>query len=121
MEAHIERDLRANASQPSEHGTYDEVENAEDSHQPTRQRERTMRRFKSPGHAKRFRSAFGPIREHVCPRRHRLKADEYRRERTRRFLVWNEVTGLQLAAQASSGRAQPRLYRSRVRELDRDD
>ncbi len=31
---------------------------AENSHQPTRQRERTMRRFKSPGHAQRFLSAF---------------------------------------------------------------
>ncbi|GHO51249.1 hypothetical protein KSX_94120 [Ktedonospora formicarum] len=30
---------------------------AENSHQPTRQRERTMRRFKSPGHAQRFLSA----------------------------------------------------------------
>jgi len=30
----------------------------ENSHQPTRQRERTMRRFKSPGHAQRFLSAF---------------------------------------------------------------
>ena len=40
---------------------------AENSHQPTRQRERTMRRFKSPGHAQRFLSTFGPIREHFCP------------------------------------------------------
>src|ERR687893_286934 len=62
----------------------------ENSHQPTRQRERTMRRFKSPGHAQRFLSAFGPIREHFCPRRHRLRAEEYRRERARRFQVWNE-------------------------------
>ena len=70
----------------------------ENSHQPTRQRERTMRCFKSPGHAQRFLSAFGPIREHFCPRRHRLRAEEYRRERVRRFQVWNEVSSLQLAA-----------------------
>jgi putative transposase len=70
----------------------------ENSHQPTRQRERTMRRFKSPGHAQRFLSAFGPIREHFCPRRCRLKAEEYRRERTRRMEVWSEVTSLQIAA-----------------------
>lgn len=70
----------------------------ENSHQPTRQRERTMRRFKSPGHAQRFLSAFGPIREHFCPRRHRLRADEYSRERARRFRVWNEVSNLQVAA-----------------------
>src|SRR5256886_5905888 len=32
---------------------------AENSHQPTRQRERRMQRFKSPGHAQRFLSAYG--------------------------------------------------------------
>ena len=71
---------------------------AENSHQPTRKRERVMQRFKSPGHAQRFLAAFGPIREHFCPRRHRLRAEEYRRERVRRFQVWNEVIGLQMAA-----------------------
>jgi putative transposase len=34
---------------------------AENSHQPTRLRERVMRRFKSAGHAQRFLSAFGII------------------------------------------------------------
>ncbi len=71
---------------------------AENSHQVTRQRERTMRRFTSAGHAQRFLSACGPIREHFCPHRHRLKAEEYRRERARRFQVWNEVSSLQMAA-----------------------
>jgi len=70
----------------------------ENSHQPTRKRERVMQRFKSAGHAQRFLSAFGPIREHFCPRRHRLTAREYRAERTRRFQVWNEVTGVAAAA-----------------------
>jgi putative transposase len=82
-----------------EHRKHKRLNNrAENSHQPTRQRERTMRRFKSPGHAQRFLSACGPIREHFCPRRHRLKAEEYRRERTRRFQVWSEVTSLPMAA-----------------------
>ncbi|HSH78745.1 MAG TPA: IS6 family transposase [Herpetosiphonaceae bacterium] len=71
---------------------------AENSHQPTRQRERTMRRFKSAGHAQRFLSACGPIREHFCPRRHRLRAEAYRRERVRRFQVWNDIISLQVAA-----------------------
>ena len=71
---------------------------AENSHQPTRKRERILQRFKSAGHAQRFLSAFGPIRGHFCPRRHRLKAAEYRRERVQQFRVWNEVTGAQLAA-----------------------
>ena len=47
---------------------------AENSHQPTRQRERRMQGFKSPGHAQRFLSAYGPIAQHFRPRRHRLSA-----------------------------------------------
>jgi putative transposase len=62
---------------------------AENDHQPTRKRERVMQRFKSAGHAQRFLSACGPIREHFCPRRHRLKAWESHAERERRFLSWN--------------------------------
>src|SRR5918998_2774607 len=81
-----------------EHRQHKRLNNrAENSHQPTRQRERTMRRFKSPGHAQRFLSAFGPIRQHFCPRHHRLRAEEYRRERVHRFQVWNEVSGVQVA------------------------
>jgi putative transposase len=82
-----------------EHRKHKRLNNrAENSHQPTRQRERPMRCFKSPGHAQRFLSAFGPIREHFCPPRHRLRANEYRRERARRFETWNEVISLQIAA-----------------------
>jgi putative transposase len=51
---------------------------AENPPQPTRQRERAMRRFKSPGHAQRFLSAVGPILDHFRPKRHRFKAWEYR-------------------------------------------
>ncbi len=74
-----------------EHRQHKRLNNrAENSHQPTRQRERTMRRFKSARHAQRFLSAFGPIRDHFCPRRHRLKATAYRQIRGERFRVWNE-------------------------------
>ncbi len=79
-----------------EHRRHKRLNNrAENSHQPTRQRERTMRRFTSAGHAQRFLSAFGPIRDHFCPRRHRLRAAEYRHERACRFQAWVEVTSLQ--------------------------
>jgi putative transposase len=71
---------------------------AENSHQPTRKRERVLQRFKSAGHAQRFLSAFGPIRQHFCPRRHRLRAEEYRRVRMERFQVWNDVISLQVTA-----------------------
>jgi putative transposase len=65
---------------------------AERSHQRTRQRERTMRRFKSPGHAQRFLSAFGPISDHFRPKRRRLNASVYRACMQDRFQVWNEIT-----------------------------
>ncbi len=82
-----------------EHRKHKRLNNrAENSHQPTRQRERTMRCFTSVGHAQRFLSAFGPIREHCCPRRHRLTAEAYRQERAHRFQIWNEVTNFQIAA-----------------------
>ncbi len=67
---------------------------AENSHQPTRRRERAMKRFTSPGHAQRFLSAFSGISSHFRPRRHRLTATQYRHEMTTRFTTWNQVTGL---------------------------
>jgi putative transposase len=71
---------------------------AENSHQPTRQRERRMQGFKSPGHAQRFLSAYGPIAQHVRPRRHLLPAPAYRREMEKRFATWQEITSLPTAA-----------------------
>src|SRR5215471_5365611 len=51
---------------------------AENSHQPTRLRERVMRRFKSSGHAQRFLSAFGIINSHFRVGRHLYRASGYR-------------------------------------------
>ncbi|NHZ66923.1 IS6 family transposase [Massilia genomosp. 1] len=65
---------------------------AELSLQPTRQRERQMRRFKSAGQAQRFLSAHGPINNAFRCQRNRLTAEQYRRVRTQAFSVWNEVT-----------------------------
>src|SRR2546430_6464796 len=61
---------------------------AENSHQPTRQRERRMQGVKSPGHAQRFLSAYGPIAQHFRPKRHRLPAPEYRQEIAHRLQIW---------------------------------
>ena len=66
---------------------------AENSHQPTRERERRMRRFKDPGHAQRFLAAYGPITSHFRPRRHRLPAAAYRATRDQRFATWRAATG----------------------------
>jgi putative transposase len=71
---------------------------AENSHQPTRQRERAMKRFTSPGHAQRFLSAFSGISPHFRPRRHLLSAADYRQVMADRFTVWNEITGVATTA-----------------------
>jgi putative transposase len=71
---------------------------AENSHQLTRQREQRMQGFKSPGHAQRFLSAYGPIVSHFRPRRHRLSAPAYHQEMRQRFQTWQEITGLAVAA-----------------------
>jgi putative transposase len=71
---------------------------AENSPQPTRQRERRMQGFKSAGHAQRFLSAYGPIAQHCRPRRHLFPASEYRLERQKRFQIWGEITATGMAA-----------------------
>ena len=65
---------------------------AEVFHQPTRQRERQMRRFKSAAHAQRFLSVHGLVRNLVRVGRHLLRAAHHRMLRTRSFLVWYDVT-----------------------------
>jgi putative transposase len=57
-----------------------------------------MKKFTSARHAQRFLSAFSGISPHFRPGRHRLGAQEYRREMTGRFATWNEVTGMPTAA-----------------------
>jgi putative transposase len=65
---------------------------AQNSHQPTRQRGRRMQRFKSPGHARRFLSASGPITPPCRPHRHRLAAPAFRYELPKRFQSWQEIS-----------------------------
>jgi putative transposase len=71
---------------------------AENSHQPTRLREKVMRRFKSAGHAQRFLSVFGIITSFFRVGRHLYRANGYREVMKTRFAVWEEVIGDQLAA-----------------------
>jgi putative transposase len=71
---------------------------AENSHRPTRRRERQMQRFKSPGQAQRFLSAHAMIYGHFRPHRHLMTAGEYRRARAKAFRVWRQETCVQIAA-----------------------
>jgi len=65
---------------------------AEASHQPLRQRERRMRRFKSPGQAQRFLSIHARIHNLFCVGRHLWRAGQYRAVRSRAFATWAQVT-----------------------------
>jgi len=65
---------------------------AEASHQPTRQRERQMRGFRSTDHAQRFLHVHGVVQNLFRVGRHRLKAVHHRLLRARSLTVWNAVT-----------------------------
>jgi putative transposase len=76
-----------------EHRSHKGLNNrAENSHQPTRQRERAMKGFRSVGAAQRFLSAFSGISPHFRPRRHLMPAHNYRAEMTVRFAIWEQIT-----------------------------
>ena len=65
---------------------------AEGSHQPTRQRERQMRRFKSMRHAQRFLSSHGMINNLFRLCRHGVRSEHYRYLRGKAFAEWRQVT-----------------------------
>ena len=65
---------------------------AEASHQPTRQRERQMRRFKSPGQAQRFLCLQAVVQNLFRVGRHLLRSTNHRLLRSRSFQVWRTVT-----------------------------
>ncbi len=79
---------------------------AENSHRPTRRRERQMQRFKSSlqaqrflsAQAQRFLSAHAFIYGHFHPRRHRMAANRYRSSRAKAFKVWQQETCAQVVA-----------------------
>lgn len=64
---------------------------AENSHQPTRRRERRMQRFKSLEQAQAFLSSFGIIYEHFHLKKHSLKAHTYRNQLATRFDSWAQL------------------------------
>jgi len=74
---------------------------AESSHQPVRQRERRLQRFKSLRHAARFCSVFSTLCNQFRPGRHALSASNYRTVMRRRWLEWDfvsETTAFAVAA-----------------------
>src|SRR5579859_1981583 len=65
---------------------------AENSHRPTRRRERQMQRFKSSEQAQGFLFPHAFIHGHFHPRRHLMTANSYRATRTEAFNVWQQET-----------------------------
>src|SRR5471032_52568 len=65
---------------------------AENSHQPTRERERRMRGFRDPGRTQKFLSCFGPIRQHFALPRHQMNAAYHRAVLQERFATWHGWT-----------------------------
>ena len=65
---------------------------AEVSHQPTRQRERQMRRFKFAVHAQRFLAVHGPVLNLFRVGRHLLQSAHHRLLRMRAFAESDAVT-----------------------------
>jgi putative transposase len=82
-----------------EHRRHEGLNNrAENSHQPTRRRERQMKRFKSAGQAQQFLSAHDQINNLFYLRRDHVSATEYRAARRRAFAAWAEVGDVAAAA-----------------------
>ncbi|MCA7995281.1 IS6 family transposase [Burkholderia cepacia] len=65
---------------------------AENSHQPTRERERRFKGFRDPKRTQAFLSNFGPIRQHFALMRHLLRASLYRKQLAACFAIWREFT-----------------------------
>ena len=65
------------------------------SHQPTRQQERQMRKFKSQGQAQRFLSCHGVVNNLFRFGRHLMQAKDYREFRDRAFFEWNRASCVQ--------------------------
>jgi putative transposase len=65
---------------------------AENSHQPTRRRERHMCGFRDPGRTQAFLSCFGPIRQHFALPRHQMTAACHRAALKERFATWHDWT-----------------------------
>ncbi|SOE92609.1 putative transposase [Burkholderia sp. D7] len=84
------RDLGLNVEHRQHKGLNNRAEN---SHQPTRVREKVMRRFKSARHLQRFTSVHAQVASLFMHSRYNTNAQEKRSARTQAFEAWEGVTG----------------------------
>jgi putative transposase len=71
---------------------------AENSHLPTRRRERIMKRFKSPRQVQKFLSIHDQVANLFHFPRNKLSAIDYRAARAQAFSAWTEIAATQIAA-----------------------
>src|SRR3954466_8255532 len=71
---------------------------AENSHQPTRRRERIMKRFKSPRQVQRFLSTHDQVANVFSRRPNQDTAAKFHAARHEAFAIWTEVPGVAMAA-----------------------
>ena len=71
---------------------------AENSHLPTRKRERIMQRFKSPRQVQQFLSVHEPVANLFHLQRHQKSAIDFHADRDQAFSIWQEVTKLEQPA-----------------------
>lgn len=64
---------------------------AENSHQPTRQQEKQMRKFKSPKQAQRFLPVHGQVRNLFGAHRYRMEANDQRKHLIFAWDQWQEI------------------------------
>lgn len=75
-----------------EHRQHKRINNrAENSHQPTRQQEKQMRKFKSPKQAQRFLSIHGQIRNLFGDHRYKMAANDQRMHLISASEQWQEI------------------------------
>jgi putative transposase len=82
-----------------EHRQHKSLNNrAENSHQPTRRRERIMKRFKSSRQVQRFLSTHDQVANIFSRRPNQETASKFHSARHEAFALWAEVTGVAMAA-----------------------
>ena len=75
-----------------EHRQHKRLNNrAENSHQPTRQQEKQMRKFKSPKQAQRFLSVHGQVRNLFGAHRYKMPANDQRQHLVFAWDQWQEI------------------------------
>jgi putative transposase len=108
------RDLGLNVEHRQHKGLNNRAEN---SHQPTRVREKVMRRFKSARHVQRFTSVHDQVANLFMQCRYNTNAQEKHSARTRAFEAWGAVTRHPMLDRLTAYLRNTYVLRHRSREL----